>query len=63
MKKKTVLDTLAAGGRIQNHTLIDSQNKPVQGKGSTVTDSQVQAAIASGARVTVGYDRTRTYQY
>lgn len=63
MKKSTVLSTLANGGRIQNHTLINAQNIPVQGKGSQVTDSQIKAAIAAGATETIGYDRTRTYKY
>lgn len=63
MNQKTIREVIKAGGRIQNHTLIDADNTPHQGARSLIPDRQIKVMTDAGDAVkTVHYDGTRTYR-
>ena len=63
MRKATIQTTLANGGRIQNHSLVNKDGSVHQGKSSKVTEAQIQSLVDADEVIEhVGYDRTRTYR-
>lgn len=61
MRRTLIVKALKEGGRIINSSLVLKDNTVVQGKNSTVTAAQIERVIQdTGAKLTVGYDKTRT---
>lgn len=61
MKRELIIKTLREGGKIHNHILVNREGVPFSGKRTRVTPKQIEAVIrTTEAKLTVGYDNTRT---